>query len=102
PVDLWREDESAFSQAGDLVGPDRDLGPAPAEADVRMVSLLLGEVADATDKLLRPAEVRKLVNPLQMMFIDRFPAVQLNKQVRDLLALQRRHATATRNALTTC
>jgi hypothetical protein len=50
-VDFGGQDEIAFCQAVDLVGPGRDLDFSPGKEDVRVVSLLFRELAYLVDKL---------------------------------------------------
>ncbi len=50
-VYLGGEDEVALRKAAYLVREDRYLGPAPAEGDVRMVALLLGQLSNPVDEV---------------------------------------------------
>ena len=52
-VNLRRHDEVALGQAVNLVGPERDLGLAPRQQNIRMMSLLFGQRSDAIDELQR-------------------------------------------------
>ena len=54
--------------------PDLDLGDAPAKTDVRVVSLLFGEIADAIHEVERFAKVREAVRLLEVMLVNDLPA----------------------------
>src|ERR1035437_7733949 len=73
PVNLCRHDEIALGQAVDLVGPQRDLGLAPCQQNVRMMSLLLGQSSHAIDELERLLEVGELELAVKVMFLRDCP-----------------------------
>src|ERR1700692_759969 len=50
-IDFRRQNEIALGQTVDLMRPNRDLRFAPAKANIRMMSLLLGQRANAVDEL---------------------------------------------------
>ena len=100
-VDFGGEDEVAFSQSVDFMSPDGDLDFAPAEADVRMMSLFFGELTDLIYKLQRFTKIREAVVLFEMMLVDDFPPVELVQKLPDFLPLKRWHSTAARHALFT-
>ncbi len=79
--------------------PDRDLGFAPAEADIGMVALLFRQCADPIDEREAFAKVPERIGFLQVMFIDGLPPFQLLQQLFDLRTGQRGHTTLARYAL---
>ena len=79
--------------------PDRDADFSPRQVDVGMMSLRFRDRADAVRKRQRLREIGKRELLLQMMLLDYAPvAAELLRQRRQLIALQRRHAAAARNA----
>ena len=75
-VYLRGKDEVAFREAADLVREDGQLCATPAEADVRVVSLFLRQLADAVDELKRLAKIFERVGLDEVIFTDDLPAVQ--------------------------
>src|SRR5437870_170759 len=69
------EDEVAFGEAVDLVGPNRDFDPAPGQVNVRMMTLLFGEFADLVGKGERLKKIFEREFLLQMMPVDDLPAI---------------------------
>src|SRR5271166_3441984 len=64
-------EQAVLVQALDLLGAHRDRRIAPAEADVGMMSLRLGELRRAADKRKGLAEVREPVGPLDRVVSSR-------------------------------
>jgi len=81
------------------VGPDCDLGPTPAKADIGMMTLLFREIPYSVNKLLGFAKVKEAECLLQVVLVHDLPSVQLRQQVGYLLSLKWWHAAATRNTL---
>ena len=98
PVDLRRHDEIAFGQTIDRMRPQRDLGFAPGEKYVGMVSLFLGNRSHTIHEVERGLEVGELERPGQMMFVDDLPIGNFFPQFFERCALQRRHSTPAGNA----
>src|SRR2546423_1560193 len=69
------EDKVAFGEAVDLVREDGNLDASPAEADVRVVSLFFGHLADTIDELQRLAKIFERVGLDEVMLTDDLPAV---------------------------
>src|SRR3712207_7515929 len=63
PVHLGGEDEVALGETVYLVGEDRDLCPAPAEGDVRVVGFLLCQLAHPVHELQGLPEVIEAERP---------------------------------------
>jgi hypothetical protein len=97
-VDLCCQDEIALRQTADLVRPGRDFDSSPGKEDVRVVSLLLGKLTYAIYKREGSAKVRKLEGLRDVMFFDDVPRIDLLLKYGELLTLERRHASTTRNA----
>jgi hypothetical protein len=66
-----------------------------------MVPLLLRQLPDASDKILRLFEILELVFLAQMVFVYNFPSFELRLKRRQLLTFQRRYAAAAGNAVPT-
>ena len=79
--------------------PDRDLHLAPAQQNVRMMSLFLGQFSHSIDKCQRGSEIWKLVSAAEMVLVHHLPLGRLRLHLLQLLALQRRNAAAARNAM---
>ena len=77
-IDFGRQHEIAFREPVDLVRPNRDLCFAPAEADIGMVTLFLGHLADSIDELEAFAKVLEPVCLVQVMPVDDLPRFQLS------------------------
>jgi hypothetical protein len=60
--------------------PDRDLCFSPAEANLRVMSLFFGQLANSINEFQRPAKVFELVNLSQVMIVNHSPAFQLWQQ----------------------
>jgi hypothetical protein len=73
-VDLGGQDEIAFCQAVDLVGPGRNLDFSPGKEDVRVVSLHFSELAYLVDKLERFPKVGKREGLREVVFLHGVPA----------------------------
>src|SRR5262245_57332858 len=97
-IDLRGENEVAFGEAVDLLRPDGHAGFAPAEKDLRMVALLLGNRADGVDETQRTGEIGELERFLDVMILDDRPAVDARGERTRLVGAERRHATAARHA----
>ena len=98
-VDFGRQDEVAFGEPIDFMGPDCDLGPTPTKADIGMMTLFFREIPDPVDKLLSLAKVSEAEGLCQVMLVYYFPSFQLHQQVGYLLSLKWRHTAATGDAL---
>lgn len=101
PVDLRRYNEIGLGQPIDRVCPERDLHLTPAQHDVGVMSLLFSHGAHAIDKIERRFEVRKLVIPHQVMFVDDVPLRKLRQlpvHVGECFPLKRRNTPAAGNA----
>src|SRR2546423_5071638 len=98
-VNLRREDEVALAEAPDGVREDLDLRVPPAETDVGVVAFPFGDRADAVDEGERVGEVRELVILREVMFLDRFPSVELSEERCDLFTAQARHAAVAGHAV---
>ena len=92
PVDLRGEDEVVLAEAVDGVGVDGDLGPAPRDAEVRVVALLLGDAADPVREVQGSDEVVESELPGDVVLIDGLPPLVDPVQVR-LQLLQKRVAS---------
>ena len=73
-IGLRGEKEIGLGEAVDLVRPDLDAAPTPADVQVRMMTLLLGDLADAIRERQRPREVAELVAPQQVAGRSQRPA----------------------------
>src|ERR1700741_2014146 len=101
-IDLCCQDEVAFCQAVDLMGPDSYFGAAPTEADVRMMPLLFCQLTHAVYELKCLCEITKLVFLAQVVLVDNLPSRNLTRQFGKLVAFQWRDTAAARNAIPTC
>ena len=98
-IDLRRKHKVGARQSAGFVRPDRDPHFPPRQVNVRMMSLLFRDRADAIRERQRLREIGKRELLLQMMLVDDAPiAAELLRQRRQLLAFQRRHAAAARDA----
>lgn len=89
PVDLRRQFEVSTRQSIDVVRPCRHSGSAPAEADVRVVVLLLGESTDLIREGERGCEILEGECPFQMMFVHDSPfRTELFCKLVELLSLE--------------
>lgn len=86
-VDLGSQDEIAFCQTIDFVGPDGDLNSSPSQKDVRMVTLLFREIPNLIDKFESPAKIGKLQSFCDVVLLDHVPSVHLLLQRGEFLAL---------------
>ncbi len=59
------------------MSPDGNLGFSPGQQDVRMMPLLLSQLAHAIHKRQRRLEIRKLESTRDVMLVDNFPIGQL-------------------------
>src|SRR5690606_1132498 len=93
-VSLGGEHEVALGQAIDGVGPDPEPRAPPAELDVGVVPLLLGDRADPVHERERGGEVWKTVLLVEMVPLDHLPAVrtQPGEQLVETRLRQRRVA----------
>src|SRR3569832_1749932 len=99
-VALRRHDEVVFVQAFYLVRVERDGAVAPAEADVGVMPLRLGDVADAIDEGEGLGEILEFVCALDTRRLVReAPLRYLLQQALGLFARQRRDAASARRAL---
>src|SRR3712207_6625638 len=88
PVHLRREDEIVLAQPVYAVGEDRDLGPPPAEADVRVVALLLRQLAHPVHEPKRPPEVPEAEVFPEVVSFDDLPARHLSVQPREIFPFE--------------
>src|SRR5438309_9918286 len=63
-VRLGRHDEVVLVETFYFLGLPRDLGPAPSKADIGMMPLALGQVANLGDEVHRFLEILELEAPL--------------------------------------
>ena len=79
-VELRRHDEVVLVQTFDLLGLQRDRGIAPAEGDVGMMALGLGELARPLDEAERLAEVLEPVGALDLpAIVEQIPVRRLRQ-----------------------
>ncbi len=79
--------------------PNLESYATPAQMDVRMVTLLLGDLSNRIRKSKRLPKVLKFERLFQMVLIDGMPTGRKLLQKRgDLFRAHRRHAASTRNA----
>jgi hypothetical protein len=102
------EDKVALREAADFVRPNLDAESSPSDMKVRVMPLLFCCRTDAGGGLHRFVEVRERVRAGEKLYrsmlsigaLDDVPRrIQLGQERLDLLAGQRRHAPAARNAL---
>src|SRR5688500_13639766 len=89
-LDLRGHDEVAFGQAVDLVGPEQYLHLTPANVQVRVVPLLLGDQRQRVDEINRLDEVFELERPGEPLLLVELPAENLTEQRADLFRSKRR------------
>src|SRR5262245_31130539 len=96
-VDPRGEDEIIPRQSLDLVGPELHAHLAPAQEQVGMMLLLLGNRADPVGELQRAAKIFERVRLLEMrrLGLDRPARGQLALQATDFLRVQRARALRT-------
>ena len=78
--------------------PDRNLDLTPAEADVGVMPLLLGELAHLVDEVQSLAEVLEPEDPPQVVLLDDLPFGDLSLERAKLLSLERRCSAPARHA----
>src|ERR1700733_4230187 len=103
-VDLRRQDEIRLGQPVYGVRPRRDLGLTPSEQNVWMMALLFCDLAHSIDESQSGLEVGKLEDANDVMLVDDFPlrrVGQLTMELRQISPLERRHAAAAGNAIST-
>src|SRR3712207_3911219 len=98
PVHLGGEDEVALGETVYLVGEDRDLCPAPAEGDVRVVGFFLCQLAHPVHELQGLPEVIEAERPPQVMLLHDLPSGDLARELLQLLTLEGRHVAPARHA----
>src|SRR6266498_155290 len=92
-VDLGGEDEVVVGQALGRVGGERHRDPAPAELEVRVVTLAFGEQSDPRGEPEGVAEVAELEGPAQPPVALAGPGrVELPLQLGGAVVVQRRGA----------
>jgi len=74
-IHLGRENEIAFRQSVNLVGPDNELDLAPGEMDIRMMPLGLGQFSDPVGKSKRRAKILEAVLLFQLMPGHHLPVI---------------------------
>ena len=87
-VDFCGQNEIVLRQAVDLVRPGRDLDFSPGKEEVRVVPLLLRELAYAVYELEGFAKVGKREGLRKVVFFDDVPAVHLLFEGGKLLTLE--------------
>src|SRR5215203_4639342 len=78
--------------------PDRNLDPAPAEAEVGVVSLLLGELAHPIDEAESLPKVFEPETPPQVVLLDDLPLGDLSPKFLELCPFERRYFALARHA----
>ena len=73
--DFGGEDEVAFRQTLDFMGPDLQFNPAPGEENIGMMPLFLGDLADAVGESERLGEVFEMKLFFEVMVIDASPSI---------------------------
>src|ERR1051325_3709791 len=89
-IDLRRQNEIAFRQSIDFMGPDGHFRFPPPEANVGMLTLLLARLANPIYKIKRFTKVAKVVTRQQMMLVDNLPVRDFRRERLDLFTLHRR------------
>ena len=79
-VDFRSEDEIAFGQAIDFVGPRGDFRFSPGQQNIRMMALLFGDRADFIDESEGLREIRKLEGAGEVMTVHHAPLRHLIRQ----------------------
>src|SRR3989442_3913386 len=98
-VRLGRHDEVVLVEALYFLGLPGDLGGAPSEADVRMVTLALGQVAEPGNEVQGLLEVLEGEAPLDTApLVHEGPTGRLPQIAFGLRFRQRRNTAATRRA----
>src|SRR5258708_26338567 len=98
-IDFCAQDKIALAQAADFMREDDDVYLSPGERQVRMVPLLLSQLAHLVDKRERLPEVRKEESFCDVMFLDHLPIGHLIREHTQFRAAQGRHSAATGHAL---
>jgi hypothetical protein len=98
-VYLGGEDKIALREAVNLVRPDGDFGAAPAEADVRVMALLFGQLAHSIDELKGLSKIFERVALEQVMFTRDIPSTEVFQEFLNLITLQRRDSATARHAI---
>src|SRR5258708_6719023 len=94
-VDLRRHDEVVLVEDLDLLRAQREGRVAPAEADVRMVTLRLRKIAHMLHEAQRLAEVPEAEGALDAVsIVDKLPIQGLRVEALRLVARERRNAAA--------
>lgn len=99
PVNFCGQHKIALGEPVNFVGPNRNIRLAPAKADIGMVSLLLGKLADAIDEVEGLAKILEAIGLLQVMIVNYLPSLNLAGKLSDFLAREWRHSPAARYAL---
>jgi hypothetical protein len=76
-VYLGRENKIALRETVNLVRPDGDFCAAPAEADVRVMALIFGQLAHAINEVQRCTKIPERVRFEQVMFAHYVPPAQV-------------------------
>src|SRR5208282_4816020 len=98
-VDLGGHDEVVLVEAFDFLGAQRHGCAVPTKADVGVVALGLGDLADLLDKCERLAEVPKPEGPLDATrLIEKRPVRRLFQEPFCLVAAERRDGATARGA----
>jgi GxxExxY protein len=99
PINLRTQDEVALGEPRDLVRVVGHLHAAPAETDVGVMALFFGDIADAIDERQRALEIGEQKRLLDVMLLHDAPIRQFGGDLREILALESRHASAARHAM---
>src|SRR5262249_33526152 len=99
PVDLGRHHKIILVEPLDLLRPERHGREPPAEADIRVMPLGLGELANPLHKSQRLPEIPEAETALEASrLIEQLPFRGLGAKVFGLIASQRRNPAAARRA----
>src|SRR5262245_36026100 len=83
------------------MGPGCNAHLSPGQKDIRMVSLLLGQLSDTVHESEGRLEIREFVVASDVMFVDHFPVRKLWELLmycRKFFSLKGRNAAAAGNA----
>ncbi len=94
-INFRGEDEIAFGQAVDLVGPNLDFNFSPGEKNVGVVALLLRQLTDAVHKIECLAKVGKFESFREMVLVRDGPPLHLLLEDCERFTFERRYAAST-------
>ena len=98
-VDLRGQHKIALRQAADFVGVDLNVHFPPGQAQIGMMAFRFRDGADAVHEIERGFEIGKEEALRDVMLLDDLPLRQLLGVGQQLLALERLHASAARDAV---